>query len=86
MDLSCLLVADAGLGTINSVVLTAAYMRARNIPIVGMVFNRFHPGHVMEEDNIRMCEELTGLKTLASVREGGRELEIDTEALFGLYS
>lgn len=86
LDLSCLLVADAGLGTINSVVLTAAYMRARNIPIVGMVFNRFHPGHVMEEDNIRMCEELTGLKTLASVREGGRELEIDTEALFGLYS
>lgn len=86
LDLSCLLVADAGLGTINSVVLTVTYMRARNIPVVGMIFNRFHPGDVMEEDNIRMCEELTGLKTLACVREGDRELSMDTRALQELYS
>lgn len=85
LNLSCLLVADAGLGTINSVALTAEYMRARNIPIVGMIFNRFHPGNVMEEDNIRMCEELTGLKTLACVREGDRELRMDAEALKSLY-
>lgn len=85
LRLSCLLVADAGLGTINNVVLTAEYMRARDIPIVGMIFNRFHPGDVMEEDNIRMCEELTGLKTLACVREGDRELRMDAEVLKALY-
>lgn len=85
LRLSCLLVAGAGLGTINSVVLTAEYMRARDIPIVGMIFNRFHPGDVMEEDNIRMCEELTGLKTLACVREGDRELSLDAEVLKSLY-
>lgn len=85
LDLSCLLVADAGLGTINNVVLTTAYMRVRNIPIVGMIFNRFHPGDVMEEDNIRMCEELTGLKTIARVREGDRELAVEAEALKALY-
>ncbi len=49
LDLSCLLIADAGLGTINSVVLTAEYMRAKNIPLVGMIFNRFHPGDRSEE-------------------------------------
>lgn len=86
LNLSCLFVADAGLGTINSVVLTAEYMRARNIPIVGMIFNRFHPGNVMEEDNIRMCEELTGLKTLACVQEGERELSMEAEALLALYN
>lgn len=85
LALSCLLVADAGLGTINSVVLTAEYMRARGIPLVGMIFNRFHPGDVMEEDNIRMCEELTGLKTLACVQEGDRALRMDADALRGLY-
>ena len=84
LNLSCLLVADAGLGTINSVVLTAEYMRARNIPIVGMIFNRFHPDNVMEEDNIRMCEELTGLKTLACVQEG--EISMEAEALLALYN
>ena len=85
LDLSCLLVAEAGLGTINSVALTAEYMRVRDISIVGMIFNRFHPGSVMEEDNIRMCEELTGLKTLACVQEGSRELGMDAEALRALY-
>lgn len=85
LRLSCLLVADAGLGTINNVVLTAEYMRARDIPIVGMIFNRFHSGDVMEEDNIRMCEELTGLKTLACVREGDRTLSMDGEVLKSLY-
>ncbi|MDE5937525.1 MAG: dethiobiotin synthase [Lachnospiraceae bacterium] len=85
LHLSCLLVADAGLGTINNVVLTTEYMRARDIPIVGMIFNRFHPGDVMEEDNIRMCEELTGLKTLACVREGDRELSMEAEVLKSLY-
>lgn len=86
LNLSCLLVADAGLGTINSVVLTAEYMRARNIPTVGMIFNRFHPDNVMEEDNIRMCEELTGLKTLACVQEGEREISMEAEALLALYN
>lgn len=85
LHLSCLLVADAGLGTINSVVLTTEYMRARDIPIVGVIFNRFHPGNVMEEDNIRMCEELTGLKTLACVQEGDRELRMEAEELKSLY-
>lgn len=85
LNLSCLLVADAGLGTINSVALTAEYMRARNIPVVGMIFNRFHPGNVMEEDNIRMCEELTGLTTFARVQEGERELSMDVEELKAVY-
>lgn len=85
LDLSCLLIADAGLGTINNVVLTAEYMRAREIPVKGIIFNRFHPGNVMEEDNLCMCEELTGLKVLACVQEGDRELAMDVEALKGLY-
>ena len=86
LKLSCLLIADAGLGTINSVVLTTEYMRARNISIQGIIFNRFHPGNVMEEDNLHMCEELTGLQVLACVQEGDRELAMDVEALKALYS
>lgn len=85
LDLSCLLIADAGLGTINQVALTAAYMRAGQIPVKGIIFNRFHPGNVMEEDNLRMCEDLTGLKVLACVREGDKELAMEAEALKELY-
>ena len=85
LDLSCVLVADAGLGTINNVVLTTEYMRSRGIPLKGILFNRFHPGDRMEEDNVRMCEHRTGLKVLACVEEGAKELGMDGEALAVLY-
>ena len=85
LGLACLIVADAGLGTINDVVLTAGYMRARNIPVKGIIFNHFHPGDVMEEDNRNMCELLTGLTVLACVKDGDTELAMEAEALASLY-
>ena len=51
----------------------------------GIIFNHCHPGDVMEEDNRVMCEYMTGLKVLAFVKDGDRELEIDGEVLKGLY-
>ncbi len=85
LSLSCLIVADAGLGTINSVVLTAEYMRARHIPVKGIILNHFHPGDVMEEDNLLMCEHRTGLRVLACIQDGDTELSMDADALAALY-
>lgn len=85
LKLSCLIIADAGLGTINDVVLTCEYMRAHDIPVKGIIFNRFHAGDVMEEDNLRMCEFMTGLKALACVKEGDTELDMDADELASLY-
>lgn len=85
LGLSSLIVADAGLGTINHVVLTAEYMRARNIPVKGIIFNHFHAGDVMEEDNLRMCESMTGLTVLACVKDGDTELAMDAGELAALY-
>ena len=51
LGLGCLLVAEAGLGTINQVGLTAAYLHRRGIPLQGIVLNRFQPGNPMHEDN-----------------------------------
>ena len=81
----CLLVADAGLGTINSVGLTAFYMKEQGIPLKGIIFNHFIPGDVMQEDNRKMCEHLTGAKVVACVREGDTELDISPKALKSLY-
>ncbi len=81
----CLLIADAGLGTINSVGLTAFYMREHDIPLKGIIFNHFKPGDVMQEDNLKMCRHLTGAKVIACVREGDTELDISAEDLKSLY-
>ena len=84
-NLSCLMVADAGLGTINSVVLTAEYLKAQNIPLKGIIFNHYEPGNIMHEDNLRMCEYMTGVKVVASVKDGDDSLDIPVDELKLLY-
>ena len=85
LHLSSILIADAGLGTINSVVLTAEYMKTHGVPLKGIIFNHYHPGDVMEDDNIFMCEHMTGLPTLAKVQDGDTELDMNIDALCALY-
>ena len=85
LHLSCIMIADAGLGTINNVVLTYEYMKAHNLPIKGVIFNNYHPGNVMEDDNIRMCQYMTNLPVLAKVQPGDTQLDIDVELLKNLY-
>ena len=65
--------------------MTAEYMKAHHLPLKGIIFNHYHPGDVMEDDNIFMCEYMTGLLTLAKVQDGDTELKMDVEALAGLY-
>lgn len=81
----CLMIADAGLGTINSVGLTAFFMKEQGIPLKGIIFNHFIPGDVMQEDNLKMCEHLTGVKVVACVRDGDTELNISAELLKSFY-
>ena len=85
LHLPSILIAVAGLGTINSVVLTVEYMKAKNLPVKGIIYNHYHGNDVMEDDNIFMCEYMTGLPTLAKVKDGDTELAMDVEDLMALY-
>lgn len=85
-NLSCIIVADAGLGTINSVVLTAEYMKFRGIKARGIIFNHFKPDNRMHKDNLFMCEHLTGLKVIACVKNGDTNLEISAGTLMNLFT
>ncbi len=84
-DLSCLMIADAGLGTINAVVLTAEYMKAHKISVKGIIFNHYEPGNKLHDDNLFMCEYMTGLKVIACVKDGDTDLDIPFEVLEGFY-
>lgn len=85
LGLASVIVAHAGLGTINSVVLTAEYMRARGLAVKGVIFNHFHPGDRMEEDNVAMCKARTGLPVLALVQDDMDRFPMDGQALAALY-
>lgn len=85
LGLSTILIADAGLGTINSVVLTVEYMRSKDIPVKAIIFNNYIEGDVMQEDNLKMCEEMTGLKVIARVKSGATDIDIDIDTLINFY-
>lgn len=70
LNIPSLIIADAGLGTINSTVLTIKYMRSKNLKINGVILNRFEMANKMHEDNQKMVEEITGVKIIGVVIDG----------------
>lgn len=85
LNLTTILVAHAGLGTINAVVLTVEYMLRRDITVQGIVLNHFRGG-IMELDNKKMVEELTGIPVLALVEENATTIDIEAGRLAALYT
>ncbi|MDR3346550.1 MAG: dethiobiotin synthase [Campylobacteraceae bacterium] len=84
LRLSVVVVCSCALGGINSAVLTVEYLKSRQIPIKGLIFNRYKGG-VMEDDNIKMIQNLTALRPIAIVKEGDTALKTDKEALKSLF-
>ncbi len=84
LKLPALVVADSGLGTINTTVLTTEYLKCRGIEIKGIIMNHFD-GSAMHEDNRKMIEELTELPVAAVVGKGDENLEIEAKKLAALY-
>ena len=82
LDTSIIIVADGGLGTINSTLLTVEYARANNIPIAGIILNNFNPVNFMHQDNLKQVEYLTGVKVVATVEKGQKNITFPAE-LFG---
>ena len=83
LNIPSLIIADAGLGTINSTVLTIEYMRSKNLKINGVILNRFEMSNKMHEDNKKMIEEMTGIKIIGVVIDGILKLHKENiETLF----
>lgn len=84
LGVPALIVAPAGLGTINGVVTTAEYMERRHIKVQGILLNHWKGG-VMEEDNVKMIEDITGKPVLARVKDGDTALDCEAGVLASLY-
>ncbi len=85
LGLGTLIIADAGLGTINSIFLTVSYLKSQNIKVKGIILNHFHDDSIIEQDNRKMIEKLTGIPVIAVVHDNEEELNIDVEELEKLY-
>ena len=85
LGLNTLVVADGGLGTINSVLTTVEYMQNRDISIKGIVLNNFDKEDFMHRDNLEMVEKMTGIKVIATVGKDDNDLSVRKEILEGLF-
>ena len=83
LNIPSFIIADAGLGTINSTVLTIEYMRSKNLKVNGVILNRFEIANEMHDDNRKMIEEMTEVKIIGVVIDGILKLdEKNIETLF----
>lgn len=68
LNMSVIIVARAGLGTINHTVLTIKYIEALGINIKGIIINNYIE-NVLCDDNIKIIEKLTKVPVLAKLEE-----------------
>ena len=80
LELETLIVADAGLGAINAVVLTVEYLKQRGIGIRGIFLNNY-TGGAIQEDNVKTIEAITGIPVLALVAPYDKSLELDEDTI-----
>lgn len=85
MNQNVLLIADGGLGTINSVLTSVEYIHACGIKIEGIVLNNFDKNNFMHRDNLYMVEKLTGLTVIATVSKGDNDIAIEKDVLERLF-
>ncbi|MCR5378498.1 MAG: dethiobiotin synthase [Fibrobacter sp.] len=79
LGLPLLVVTTAALGSINACVLTVEYARAKGLSVRGIIVNRYgmNKNMEMENDNIAMMHDLTGLDILAKIPEGASDLTVN---------
>lgn len=85
LGLNIVIVADGGLGTINSVLLTVEYAKQQGINIKGLILNNFEEDNFMHLDNKKQIERLTGINVIATVKKGDEDLNISTNDLLKIW-
>ena len=76
LKLPVVIVADAGLGTINHTVLTINYLQENNFKVQGVILNNFDKDSLMHTDNLKMIEEISKVKVIATLAKGESKLHM----------
>ena len=76
-----IIVADAGLGTINSTLLTVEYAKNKGLEVLGIILNNYDQNNFMHIDNKLQIEKLTNSKVIATVGYNSENIDIDRVVL-----
>ena len=76
LDTKIIIIADGGLGTINSTLLTVEYAKSNNIEIKGIILNNFEPDNFMHQDNLLQIETLTDIKVITTITKNQNSMPV----------
>ena len=76
LGMDIIIVADGGLGTINSTLLTVEYARANGINVQGIILNNYLADDFMYRDNLHQTEYLTGVKVIETVSPNSANIKL----------
>lgn len=85
LGLNVVIVADGGLGTINSVLLTVEYAKQQGLNIKGLILNNFDENNFMHLDNKKQIERLTGINVIVTIKKGDKDLDISKDDLLKIW-
>lgn len=82
LDLDVIIVADAGLGTINYTYLTVDFIKHLPLNIKGIILNNFDKDNFMHRDNLKVIERICAVKVIGIVQKNGKNIEFAPEVIF----
>ncbi len=85
LQLPVIIVSEAGLGCINSLLLSLFYLKSQGIPCRAIFLNRFCATSTLHQDNHRTLTELTGLKVY-TISESAQQLSLPPLQLSELFA
>lgn len=85
LQLDILVIASAGLGTINDVFLTTEYAKRQRIAVKGIILNHYDNNNFLHKDNKKSIELLTGLPVIACVASDAADIRVDLQTLLACY-
>jgi dethiobiotin synthetase len=68
LNIPCIIIARAGLGTINHTLMTIEALKKRKIMIAGIIMNGFEGKEPSQISNAKVIEELSGIKVIGEIK------------------
>ncbi len=68
LNIPCVIIARAGLGTINHSLMTIEALKKRKIKIAGIIMNGFEGREISQRSNAQVIEELSGVRVIGKIK------------------
>jgi len=68
LKMPCIVIARAGLGTINHTLMTINELKKRKIRIAGIIMNGYNGKEISQRSNAQVIEELSGIRVVGKIK------------------